>query len=99
MDDASFGPCCGCERDTAGVRNIVTLPWRNKVPGHGWGCFICHLPADGASAVLCDECTTALKGGQDVIRFACRGYPGSDGRAPIAKFTEPFEHDQEIDHG
>jgi hypothetical protein len=36
--------------------------------------------------------------GETVIRFACRGYPGDDGRAPIGKFTEPFDHDTSIDH-
>jgi len=96
----SLGPCCGCERDTAGsaYKNVVMLGFRNKVPGHGWGCFVCHLPPDGASAVLCDDCAEQFQAGVDVIRFACRGYPAIDGRAPISKFTEPFAHDMTIDH-
>ena len=94
----SLGPCCGCERDTGGQYNIVMLFFRNKVPGHGWGCFVCNLPPDGASAVLCDDCTERMERGEDVIRFACRGYPGSDGRAPVGKFTEPFDHDMTFDH-
>jgi hypothetical protein len=98
MEMESLGTCCGCETPI-GVRTIVTLSFRNKVPGHGWGCVICHLPTDGASAVLCEACTVRLQEGEDVIRFACRGWPAVDGRAPIGKFTEPFEHDMSIDHG
>lgn len=99
MDDetVSLGPCCGCEA-TDRVHTIVFLNLRCKVPGHGWGCVVCHLPADGASAVLCDHCATKMGQGETVIRFACRGYPGDDGRAPIGKFTEPFDHDTSIDH-
>jgi hypothetical protein len=39
-----------------------------------------------------------MERGEDVIRFACRGYPDTEGRAPIGKFTEPFEHDLTIEH-
>jgi hypothetical protein len=99
MDDEtlSLGPCCGCETP-AGARTVVMLALRCKIPGRGWGCVICHVPSDGASAVLCDECATRLRTGEDVIRFACRGWPGTDGRAPISKFTEPFDHDWSVDH-
>lgn len=96
-EETSLGPCCGCET-TVGVRTVVMLSVRNKVPGRGWGCVVCHLPFDGASAVLCDTCAVRLEQGEAPIRFACRGWPGQDGRAPIGKFTEPFEHDMSIDH-
>ncbi|HTI78908.1 MAG TPA: hypothetical protein VL614_00505 [Acetobacteraceae bacterium] len=96
--EPSLGPCCGCERDDGTTHTIVMLGFRNKVPGHGWGCVVCHLPFDGTSAVLCDECTARMERGEDVIRFACRGYPDTEGRAPIGKFTEPFEHDLTIEH-
>src|SRR5215469_6180320 len=98
MCDDTLGPCCSCERDTGDTRNVVMLSFRNKVPGHGWGCFVCNLPSDGATAVLCDDCTTQMERGEDVIRFACRGYPGTEGRAPIGEFTEPFDHDRSINH-
>jgi hypothetical protein len=97
-DSLSLGPCCGCERDTGPARNIVMLRFRNKMPGHGWGCFVCHLPTDGAAAVLCDDCADRMERGEDVIRFACRGYPSDEGRAPIGEFTEPFDHDPNVDH-
>lgn len=96
-DDGTLGPCCGCET-TAGVNSIVTLHKRCQVPGHGWGCVVCGLHPDGASAVLCDDCIVRYLGGDDVIRFACRGWPGTDGRAPIGEFTEPFDHDRTVDH-
>lgn len=66
------------------------------IPGHGWGCFVCHLPTDGAVAVLCNACVVRMEAGADVIHYACRGYPGTDGRAPIEEFTQPFEHDQAL---
>lgn len=99
-DEPSLGPCCGCERDTAGsAHNVAMLNFRTMIPGHGWGCFVCHLPSDGATAVLCDDCYERMeRGEEDVIRFACRGYPGTEGRAPISEFTEPFDHDRSIEH-
>ena len=100
MSDApSLGSCCGCET-TEAVHTIAMLPYRNKVPGHGWGCVVCHLPSDGAVAVLCDSCADAAhhRGIDAVLRFACRGYAAEDGRAPIEKFQEPFVHDTSVDH-
>jgi hypothetical protein len=98
-DRTPLGTCCGCG-GTEAISSIYMLPFRNKVPGHGWGCVVCHLPSDGASAVLCDSCATLAeqRGIEAVLRFACRGYPGTDGRADIAKFTEPFAHDESIEH-
>lgn len=98
-DRTPLGTCCGCG-GTEAISSIYMLPFRNKVPGHGWGCVVCHLPSDGASAVLCDSCATLAeqRGIEAVLRFACRGYPGTDGRADIAKFTEPFAHDESVDH-
>lgn len=86
----SLGPCCHCERD--GARTILMLPVRNQVPGHGWGCFACDLPLDGASAVLCDDCAPLCALGT-APRFACRGYPATDGRVAFAELSEPFIHD------
>ena len=85
-DDLNLGPCCVCER-TEGVRNIVMLDKRAPIPGTGWGCVVCGLPPDGASAVLCDDCL------EKPPRFACKDYPGIGGRIPIDELTEKFEHD------
>ena len=93
-DLPGLGPCCMCERPD-GVRNIVILHRRNAVPGHGWGCFVCGLPPDGASAVLCDLCADIYQADNSLLTTACRGYPGSDGRIAIAELPPgSFDHDR-----
>jgi hypothetical protein len=88
-----LGPCCICEGN-AGVHNIVMLPRRCAVPGHGWGCAVCGLPPDGASAVLCDHCLERYQADESALLFACRGYPASDGRMSVAELSDiVFEHD------
>jgi hypothetical protein len=91
-DDApSLGPCCICE-GLAGVCNIIMLDRRCAVSGHGWGCAVCDLPADGASAVLCDDCMELYRREPERLTIACRGYPATDGRIAIAELP-PFGHD------
>lgn len=88
-DDAEehkLGPCCVCET-LIGVRNILMLGQKSPTPGHGWGCVQCGLPADGASAVVCDMCL------EKPLKFACSGYPGIDGRIPIEELSGEMEHD------
>lgn len=86
-----LGPCCSCQKTGPEVRNIICLDRRGPTPGKGWGCFTCHLPQDGAIAVLCDDCFFDLTA---EIIYVCIGYPGIDGRMPIAELAnEPFEHD------
>lgn len=89
-DDVKLGSCCVCE-SLVGVRNILMLNQKSPVPGHGWGCFQCGLPPDGASAVLCDDCFSAIL--EKPLRFACVGYPAKDGRIPIEQLSEAHEHD------
>ncbi len=89
----SLGPCCICEI-TDNVRNIIMLDRRGPTPGHGWGCVVCELASDGASAVLCDACLDAFNGGAP-LRFACRGYPATEGRILYAELSaERFRHDE-----
>jgi hypothetical protein len=93
VDTPTLGPCCMCET-TEGVRNILMLPLRGIVKGHGWGCFECGLPCDGAVAVLCDGCFAIYQTDASALRFACRGYPASDGRVLISVLPQrPFDHD------
>ncbi|MEJ0015675.1 MAG: hypothetical protein WDN25_03765 [Acetobacteraceae bacterium] len=93
-DELELGPCCICERED-GVRNLVMLERRCAMPGRGWSCFTCGLPAEGASAVLCDGCAGEWDAGRAALRFACRGHPASDGRVPICELEEgSFRHDQ-----
>ena len=86
----NLGPCCSCQKNPATV--LLTLPKRAPIAGHGWGCVVCGLPEDGASAVLCSLCFEA---GQEPL-FACRGYPATEGRILIGELSaEPFEHDKD----
>jgi hypothetical protein len=89
----NLGTCCICER-AEGVRNIGMLSQRAPIPGHGWGCVVCGLPADGATVVLCDDCFASLRAGTAEIRFACKGWAGTEGRVPVEQLDpEPFKHD------
>jgi hypothetical protein len=92
-----LGPCCGCGETKVGVRNIVMLGLRAPIAGHGWGCAVCDVPSDGAVAVFCDPCLDAFQrdprlDGQGPLKFACRGYPTTEGRIPIARLTQSFKH-------
>src|SRR5215831_10114492 len=92
MNDA-LGPCCGCGT-LVGVNAIVMIKRRCAVPGHGWGCFECGLPRDGACLVLCNACEDRFNQDPDCITVACRGYPADEGRIPIAELPEgEFDHD------
>jgi len=97
-DLPDLGACCGCGRNDVPVGNIVMLDVKGQVPGHGWGCVACHLPSDGASAVLCDDCIKGFMAGRIKLQFACRGFPGQDGRVPIGELTVPHRHDPDVDH-
>jgi hypothetical protein len=94
MDDETenLGPCCICET-FENVRTIVMIDKRAPVAGHGWGCVVCGLATDGAVAVICDDCAE-LEQADTKLKFACRGYPASDGRVPIAELTQEFSHDE-----
>jgi hypothetical protein len=66
------------------------LSRRGSVPGTGWGCVVCGLPADGASYIACDKCLKADVPPREVIL----GYPADCLREPIANLsTDVFEHD------
>lgn len=91
-NDFDLGPCCTCLEHRIDVRNILMLPLRAPVPGTGWGCVVCHLPADGAVAVLCDACVG------EAPRYACDGYPKDGGRIPVGLLSGPFDHDPRVDH-
>jgi hypothetical protein len=88
-----LGPCCMCET-SQGVTNIIMLDRRCAVPGHGWGCVVCHLPNDGAVAVLCDDCHELYRRRPEYLLDACRGHPATEGRIAIEDLPPgPFAHD------
>lgn len=79
------------------------LDRKSPIAGRGWGCLQCDLSLDGATAVLCDACVgpvdprTGLPLDRDVrskLRFACRGWPGEDGRVPIDALVGAHAHDR-----
>jgi len=88
-DREDLGPCCACEKRGKSVRNVLMLNAKSPIRKRGWGCAVCHLPPDGALAVVCDACLTAKR----ELRFACRGYPGTDGRVHIKDLKGSHEHD------
>ncbi len=95
-EEIEVGPCCMCETE-AGVRNLVMLDRRCVIAGHGWGCFVCGLPSDGATAVLCDGCLERYRADASLLRFACAGYPATDGRVPIEQLPPgEFRHGDAI---
>lgn len=67
-------------------RNVIMLHFKAPVPGTGWGCAACHLPMDGAVAIVCDACLHAP------IRYVCLGYSSEE------KFIDISEVDQTLKH-
>ena len=91
VPDTNLGPCCICEGMT-NVHTILMLEQKAPIIGHGWGCVVCDLPPDGATAVVCDAC---IEEGdvESRLRFACRGFPASEGRVAIDELHGEHQHD------
>lgn len=88
----SLGTCCLCE-GTANVRTILNVAKKAPTPGRGWGCLVCELPNDGAIAVLCDVCCEKVQAGA-APKFACQGYPATDGRVLFTELQGEHKHDR-----
>lgn len=90
-----LGTCCACGKEDETVRNIVALHRRSPIPGTGWGCTVCGLNADGALAVLCDECISATEDPIPKLGWVVYGWVNSGERIAIEDApTEAFEHDE-----
>lgn len=94
-DTPDLGPCCLCEAPNATVLLLLTA--RSPIPGHGWGCFTCGLDSNGASAVICERCAQPYEQGEkgsieEDLRWACRGYPGIEGRIPFDALRGEHQH-------
>jgi len=87
-----LGPCCACMAVGPSVRNVLMLAQKAPIAGRGWGCLLagCSLPSDGAVAVVCDGC---LESEADLV-YACRGWPGEDGRIPIGDLVGEQVHEE-----
>lgn len=98
-DRRDLGPCCVCEAIGPSVRNILTLPQLAPIAGRGWGCIECNLPMDGALAIVCDPCFDLCFDDHSLLRYACKGWPGRDGRVPIRDLRGHHAHDPNVHRG
>jgi len=102
MDDPvlsmDFGPCCACGKEKpewmdglpgTWPPNVIMLNQKARVPGTGWGCFVCHLPLDGAVAAVCHDCMNIGR----PIRFALDGFAGDKRRVPVESLKGEQKHD------
>jgi hypothetical protein len=87
-----YGPCCVCCCQE-NVRNIWML--NLKGPHNGWGCFVCHLPAQGAIAIICDLCAERDYTLRVDDLVAILDGQTKAGRAPLPAINDriPFLHD------
>lgn len=88
-----LGACCACGREASNTRNIMMLEYRAPVPGTGWGCAVCNLPADGAIAVVCNACLES----KAKILWVVLGYPHEKKRALVSNLSSAiFKHTTEL---
>ena len=90
-DAAQHGPCCGCGKIGADVRNALMLPKLAPIPGKGWGCFECDLPMDGAMQVTCDTCLDHRDAAPEWI---CYGYVSEGIRVRAHLLETEFDHNR-----
>ena len=86
-----LGVCCFCDRHKRG-QSLVTLTFTAPVPGTGWGCTTCNLPADGAVAAHNAACEEAPQLGPP--KRIINGYIGQRQRIDFNDYQhQPFDHD------
>lgn len=97
-EELDLGTCCACGREPTGenpVRTIVVLDY--KMPqgfGSGWGCFQCGLAAEGASAMICDDCAALIASDKAEVRWIATGVTNKRGRLAVDAFPHlPHVHD------
>jgi hypothetical protein len=88
-DALTLGSCCACGIEGPEVSHVLMLPQKAPIAGHGWGCVVCGLSPDGATAVLCDACLAQ----EAELIWACRGYAATEGRVGIETLTGEHHHD------
>ncbi|MEH2164545.1 MAG: hypothetical protein V7K38_26715 [Nostoc sp.] len=92
-----LGACCGCGTRHSRVQNILTLQKKALIPGTGWSCFVCGIPADGAIAIVCDNCLAQIEDGKQILKQAVYGDVLDKKRCDINLLTEDFRH-KDIPH-
>jgi hypothetical protein len=91
-EEIAFQPrfCCACGEIKTTVRNIAFINQKAPVPGTGWSCVVCHLPPDGAIAMVCDDCNADP---EVQLKWAIAGGVNSEGRVPIEELAGTHGHD------
>lgn len=87
--------CCICLKKTTD-KNLVLVSRKAPIPGTGWGCHTCGLPADGAVSILCDECFSKFANKKVPVKYVYRGFLDA-GELVELKTLDNFNHD-EIKH-
>jgi hypothetical protein len=82
--------CCACGQVKAPCRTIAFLGVKAPIPGTGWACFLCHLPPDGAVAVVCDDCSADET---MELQWAIVGRMDSEARMLIVELQGEHRHD------
>src|SRR6516225_8672303 len=90
--NGAWGACCACGKTGRTVRNIMMLDQKAPEAGTGWGCVVCHIPNDGAVAVVCDSCLEENR----KILYACKGVPYKGERIAIAELRGEHSHRMEL---
>lgn len=85
--------CCACGELREDVHNVVCLPVKAPIPGTGWGCVECGLPADGALALVCDSCALRPDDEQRAVEFAYNGPVGGPELVQVKWLTGQWQHD------
>lgn len=88
--------CGSCLREITGdIVHLVLCDWRAPLAGTGWGCATCGLDADGAIAVVCDECgrTHGAQPAREWIQEVALGDPRAGHRQVVHGDLVPFVHD------
>jgi len=84
--ESYLGTCCGCQQPIQGVPHLIMLDIEAPIAGTGWGCYLCHLPNNGALAVVCNECLIS----QSMLFEVIYGYPESKQRLRFVNMEEPM---------
>ena len=91
MDAFAERLCCSCAELKKTVRNFLCVPALGPSPGKGWGCVVCDIPANGAVAILCDDC---IAQGDPPIQFIIEGSAFEGKLIPwLPDQAIPFDHD------
>lgn len=92
-DRPNLGSCCECGNNPASV--MLMLHRHAPIAGTGWGCVQCGLPHNGAIAVLCNDCLSAVKEAGRDPHLVCVGFASANERTLFANLSpNVFDHNE-----